>query len=454
MLRRLFVLLLLVSGCTDAPEIRDLEVAVVDAIGGSPLTGRAITSVRIRHREGSETFFDATSDIVDGTFDLNLEVLDYAAVTELRIDLSSASGVELVGSTPEFYPNEGVAAGVVELVVGAPNTCDVVTASQLPIERRGFGIATLGTFALLIGGIEPNGPSERIGWHDLLVHGPGAVNFDLPATPGRSRAARISPTRALVISEGDGPFLYDLYTITAPRTVVSLHEGASRASAVLEAGENVAVAVGGTDGVGAPVAGVSFVSNAGVVSTGTLASALPDRVAAYADGAVYVVSRADGDAMLERVVRAETSATSSVLIAAFSDGIREGATLFWSKDGARGLLIGGVDENGDPRTDTVQFSGCPAACVTSAGPTWSTARRAPMTHEDGFLVGGEGASAIVERVVFGADGPVITARGMLENPRYDGGLLTHPSGALVVFGGEGATGIRRDVEMCFPPSID
>ena len=102
MLRRLFVLLLLVSGCTDAPEIRDLEVAVVDAIGGSPLTGRAITSVRIRHREGSVTFFDATSDIVDGTFDLNLEVLDYAAVTELRIDLSSASGVELVGSTPSF----------------------------------------------------------------------------------------------------------------------------------------------------------------------------------------------------------------------------------------------------------------------------------------------------------------------------------------------------------------
>lgn len=454
MLRRLpFVLLPLVVSCSDAPTLPDLDVAVVDAVGGSPLEGRAITSIRALHREALGDFLETTSAVEDGTFELVLPVTDFAAVSELRVELRSAGGVELVGSTPSFYPGEGSS---VRIVVGAPGTCDVVTASQLPIERKGFGTAALGTFALLIGGIEPSGSSERIGWHDLLLHGPGSVTFDLPETPGRSRAAAVSRTRALVISEGASPFLYDLYAQSSPREAVTLHTGARNATTVLAMGDTRAIVIGGTH-EGASVAGVSIVDEQARVAQGSLSAARTDRVATYAGGAVYVVSRDGGAATLERIVASEdpTAAPAiTTLVPSFDDGVRLGGALFFDAAGNEGLLVGGEDGVGAPRTDTVRFSGCPNACVLSPGPTWTSARLSPMTHPDGFLVGGEGPSALVDRVVFGSGGPTIVALGPLENARYDGGLLVHPSGALIVFGGEGTSGIRRDVEMCFPPSID
>jgi hypothetical protein len=450
MLRRFgFLLVCLASGCSDTPKLPDLDVAVVDAVGGNPLTGRAITTVRARHREGTAEFSETMVSVEDGTFDLLLPISDFALPSELRFELSSVTGTELVGSTPEFYPGEGYQ---VEIVVGVPATCDVVTASQLPVERRAFGTVTLGTFALLIGGIELGGTSKRIGFHDLLLHTAGAHAFDLPEIPGRSRAAAISRTSALVISEGAAPFTFNLYARGDPRKEITLHDGARRSTAVLAAGTDRAVVVGGLDGGGQPVTGVSFVAEDGTVTGGALNTPHANRVAAYAADGVYVVSRGLGAAALERIP--VTGGNAIVLIASIADGVRNGATLFFRADGAEGLLVGGTDENGTPRTDTVRFTGCPDACAASAGPTWTTARATPMTDPAGFLVGGAGPSTLVERVVFGDAGPVFVSVGQLENARFDGGLLTHPSGALIVFGGEGTSGIRRDVEMCFPPSID
>jgi hypothetical protein len=459
MLRRFVSLVALcLLGCSETPSLPDIEVRVVDAVGGSPLAGREIATVRVLQREANGEPVETISTVADGTFDLSLALADFEQPSELRFELRSLTGTELTGSTPIFYPGEGATGGL-RIVVGAPGTCDVVTASQLPVERRAFGAVALGTFALVIAGIEQGGPSERIGWHDLLLHTPGAVTFDLPNTPGRSRAAAASRTHALVISEGDGPFLYNLYARSAPRTELTLHPGASRASAVLAAGDGGAIAIGGLDDGNQPVVGVSYVTADAKIASGTLSTPFFNRVAAYAADGVYVLSRGAGNATLERVVRGmddagEPTVTATVLIPALADGVRVGATLFFTADGTQGLLIGGSDQNGMPRTDTVYFSGCPSACVTAPGPTWTTARLSPMTEPSGYLVGGEGPSALVDRVTFGASGPVITALGPLENARFDGGVLAHPSGTLIVLGGMGTSGIRRDVEMCFPVAID
>src|SRR5688572_49129 len=123
MLRRFgFLVVCLASACSDTPKLPDLDVAVVDAVGGNPLTGRAITTVRARHREGDAEFMDTTVSVEDGTFDVELAVADFSAVTELRFELSSLTGVELVGSTPLFFPAEGFQ---IRIVVGVPGTCDV-----------------------------------------------------------------------------------------------------------------------------------------------------------------------------------------------------------------------------------------------------------------------------------------------------------------------------------------
>jgi hypothetical protein len=130
--------------------------------------------------------------------------------------------------------------------------------------------------------------------------------------------------------------------------------------------------------------------------------------------------------------------------------VRNGGILVVSSAGDAAVLLGGTDAGGQPRTDTVWWHGCPAACVAEAGPTWASARGGVAVDPSGVLAGGDGPSALVERVTFPVAGPRIDTLGTLATPRRAPGLDVLPSGVVYVLGGEGPSGPLDDTEQCVP----
>lgn len=448
-------LCLALAGCSSTAPVGNVNVALVTANGDNPLVGRTIDRVRVSFRQGSEPF-DAVEGAVNGqSFDVVVPIADYLTAMELRYELYEGSTPVLLGATPWFYPGSGAAT---RAVVAPPNTCVLVSIptvgttapSVFPRAQADFGTLFFSDYAFLIGGRDANGPTNRVDYLDAITLAPSEYGqAALPMAPGRTRAVPISLRQGLVVSESDAPFLFDAY---GPyHGAISLHAGAGLASELVALGSSVGAAVVGGLSQGQPVATVSFVAPDGTVTSGQLASAVAERAAALAGGAVLVVSRGAGDAVLERIAPGEASST--VLLPAIADGTRDGGILLASTDGSTLLLLGGTDGIGAPRTDTVLFTGCPSACVAGPGPAWATARTGVSVDPSGLLVGGDGPSSLVEQVVFGASGASLASRGTLAAPRANPGLVVLPSGVAYVLAGEGASGPRADWESCVPAAF-
>jgi hypothetical protein len=242
---------------------------------------------------------------------------------------------------------------------------------------------------------------------------------------------------------------------------VTLHEGANAHSAVTHFVDGGALVAGGGTRE-APVAAMTFLDASGAPDDDLLDKSM---VAARADAAIADLDDtilvaggvANADATFAEIVVTDTGASEAI---AFADGARFGATLFVvaSSDTAfDALLIGGEDELGEIRTDTVWIHSAMDTVTAQAGPEWTNARRGAAfarARDGGYIAGGEGPVDVVEHVeiTLGAM-PVIATFGNLSVARAGASAFAIPEGPLYIGGGRTAEGPSGDVEICFPEAV-
>jgi len=178
------------------------------------------------------------------------------------------------------------------------------------------------------------------------------------------------------------------------------------------------------------------------------------------DGRVLVVGGASMD--LVEVIDPVSGVSTPMLVPGFtgSGDARRGGALFADPDdptGGRFLLLGGTNiETSAPHAETWIFEGCPA-CVAEPGPSFDAAREGATllaTPSGGLVIGGIDSmgmqSAQVDVVRWEAAEPVIEAGGDLGQARANAGAMVLESGIVLVAGGDGTSGPRDDIEICFP----
>lgn len=435
-LARLVALSLVVGlvACESSIPAATVEVRVITPTSANPFDGEPITRVTLElQQEGAEPV--RVVEDVDDDFDLGLTLTDLTLRTRTRVVLEGTDGVLLHGAAPPFVPL--ASGGLVRIVVGPPGACAVVGRAQLPAPRARRGHALVDTFAVFVAGLDAEGAaSNNVTSLDLLrfdALDDETTEGALPALTrlrGPARAAAFGVSRLAIVSD-DAAVRYDLGVFEGREVTLALHEGADLTSAFGSVG-NAAIVAGGSS------------------ASATWITAEERRIpielrSARADGALVAVGDvallsggvvADG-APLAELLRADGS---SVAVEGAADGVRRHGRFVVAGDVV--LLVGGVDADGALRSDTVAFRGCPSACVASAGPTWDEPREGLATTGD-LLVAGDR----VERFTGDAIVPHVT----LAVPRQDPLVARLESGVLLVAGGEPA---RRDVELCFPETLD
>lgn len=455
MLRRpALALLALAAGCSTTTQLPDSNLTVTEPGGANPLTGRSLTIARAYFQQelpnSPEDYVE--SPIANGTFDLTVPIGTYSAPIIIRVALSSLAGIELVGATPSYYPAESTR---LKVLVGAPGSCGIVAGIRLATARSASGGALIGSYALISGGEVAAGDSGAVDALDLLTYTQYALT-PAPASLGPTRSAPINRVSAIVVSTARPPYVHRLFAAdaTTGRPEPTLHAGAQSADAVLAAGTYGAVVVGG----GTDLAPSNQLSWIGPIDTSTglervvpatLSAAAAERAAFFADNGLWIASSDGVTTTLEQV--APFALSSDVRVAFIADGVRRGASLVFDRAGANGLLFGGKDENDMPRSDSVAISGCPAACVVSAGPTWAQARVGAVVEASGVIVGGTPASSLVEYVHFDGATPTFETFAFLVSPRSEPSVVRYPGGVVVVIGGDDLSVPRDDIEVCFPP---
>jgi hypothetical protein len=461
--------LVLLVGCEDTSLVSDVAISIVKPDGSRAMDG--IDTITITIREEAGDLQTRTGSVVDGNFSIDFPTLGELSMIELGVELTG-SGTTLVGAPPTFQPIE--AGGVVEIAVGAPGTCQKLrfhaiqteTTDALGVPRSDVSFTQLGTFALALGGESAEGPSTVVTWLDLLQNGHGDI--DPLASP--VVGARSTPVgRGFTLVASDTPFIYDLERTTTAVREVSLHEGASARSAITHYTKlnamaqqlsSALVAGGGTRE--APVAALTFLSATGIEEPTLLGksmmSARADAAIADLDEFVLVAAgMRDANATFAEIIDTTAGTTTAI---AFDDGTRFGGTLFvraLTDERFDALLIGGEDETGALRTDTVWIHADGGAAVAEAGPAWTNARAGAAfarARTGGYIAGGAGPMTLVERVVLG-DGamPVIETFGQLETARERASAFALFEGPLYVAGGRTVTGPSGDIEICFPADV-
>jgi hypothetical protein len=427
--------------CSSSPPPLVLDVRVITPAGQNPVAGGGFDTATIHVREGDAAPRELTAPVVGGSFDFAVSFSELDPKLALGLELSGPAS-RLIGAPPLFRPV--LSGGSLVIPMGAPGGCESVAGVALDTERADLGFAQVGTFALAIGG-RTNAPAEADGRYLDLLLLEAQRPLDLGVELGRVRAAAYAEDAILVLGEAQ--------TLLLANDVlpVRLHAGAGPDSGVAERpGGGLVVMGGGT--VASPAAGISYVDSSGRIERlGELLSARHRPAAARLGEQVWVAGGASGSAPLVEVLA--PGMAPRVLVEDRGDGVRLGAALFVDPASPRALLIGGVDAAGTPRTDTWLIS-CDGSCSATPGPLWEAARDGvAYLPELRLLVGGDGPSALVERVVFGADGAGIESAGRLAQARTHAAALGLVSGLIWVVGGEDDAGLRRDVELCFPPEL-
>jgi len=448
----------LLPACDRRESLPDIEYVVFDAHGDSPLTGRSLTVARAYFIQDVPGAVEDSSEspVVDGTFDVIVPIDDVSVPIQVRLELARDTGVELIGGTPSYYPSQATTVGV---IVGEPGTCDAIDGLTIGNARASSGVSVNGTFVLISGGIGADSGGAKsmvdVDAIDLLSFRQYHLT-DSPTALGATRSAAIDGLASVVLPTDGSPYVHRVYAAggTEPRPTITLHAGATSADVAMHVPGIGAVVIGGGSDA-SPSAELSWVFSAGAssanaVRTASLHAAEPDRTATVAANGVWILSRGAGATTLEQAF--DTATAPTLRLDGIADGVRRGGLLFANSAGTDLFILGGVDENGALRTDTVAISGCPTACVANPGPAWANARTGFATDGSAFVVGGTVSgvlSPLVERVRFGAAGFSIEAVAQLAVPRRDAGLVRLPTGSVYVLGGTDASGPRNDVEICF-----
>jgi hypothetical protein len=461
--------LALLCGCDDTSLVPDVTITIVQPDGTRAMDGIEMITIRIREEGGDVDMRSAT--VSGGNFSIDFPTLGELSMVELGVELSGPS-TRLVGAPPAFQPIE--AGGAVEIAVGAPGTCQelrfhaiqTTTMDALGVPRSDVAFTQLGTFALALGGESAEGPSTVVTWLDLLQNGHGDIDALMNPVVG----ARSTPVgRGFTLVASEMPFIYDLERTTTAVRDVSLHEGAGARSAITHYTKlnamaqplsSALVAGGGTRE--APVAALTFLDATGgrepTLLDKSMMSARADAAIADLDAFVLVAAgMRDANATFAEIVDTTAGTTTAI---AFDDGTRYGATLFvrvTDDDDFDALLLGGEDETGMLRTDTVWIHANDGAAVAEPGPTWTNARRGAAfarARSGGFIAGGEGPMTLVERVVITGDAmPAIETFGQLETARARASAFALFEGPLYVAGGQTPAGPSGAVEICFPAEV-
>lgn len=446
---RRFVLaaLAIVAACgPDEPAVPRLDP--ITPAGVNPLTTQTLVTARARYRAevAGGTTLVTESPVRNGRFHLRIPLAFPDDAMHVTLELDAASGVVLVGGTPSFYVHD---ARAIDVLVGAPGTCELAPDLDLPVARENAGALLMGRYVVVFGGDDAGGASAKIDAYDLLTN----THVTLPdaAMPlGATRVALVDRGRALVVPTASAPFIRH-FPETVPAsgdTVPVLHPGATSADSIVTIPDSGAVFVGGGPDA-SPTAAVSWLLSSELVAQATLPSAAPDYAAGGAETGLWMVSNAAGECALVQLQN--SGFLTQTRIQSFVDGVRHGGTLFLEPTGFRMLLIGGTDTGGSVRADTVYLSGCPVACANSIGPNWTTARAGAAFDSTGVIAGGDGPSALVDRVTVDANGPRIDTFATLVRARTHASVVRLPSGPALVFGGRDASGLVAATEICFPP---
>jgi hypothetical protein len=227
---------------------------------------------------------------------------------------------------------------------------------------------------------------------------------------------------------------------------IILHDGWRTGALVSVRGVGALVIGGEVDG--APTDKVSLIEADG--SSRSLVLSVPRSGATSAAVGEDVLVVGGDDTGTAEILFTETA--TSELLEGVADGVRRGGLLVSDLE-SRALLIGGVDGADALRQDTLQFDGCSSACTSSAGPTWTTARRRAILPEySAVVVGGEGSGAI-EEVRWSGSSVSIEPLAELETPRAAAGAIVYESGAIVVAGGDDGQSELDDFEFCVPAEL-
>ena len=332
------------------------------------------------------------------------------------------------------------------MVAAEPSSCELVTFDSMEGPRAYFGMVPSGTFALIAGGIAAS-EGDQVEFFDALQWESRPFAEDLVLSElGETRAASIDEGEILVLSADAVPFVFDMLDPRDPKPVV-LHTGAGPRSALVSVPGAGAMVIGGEIG-GEAQSGISLVAPGGTVTSLQLSvpRSGPSAVALGSD-VLIVGGNAEGNAELLR-----ESSTEGQPIASVADGVREGGLLVGDGQ-SRALWMGGEGSGGALREDTVRFDGCPSDCVSSAGPSWTTARTGALQlAQSALVIGGEG-SQLVEEVRWSGGDVEIRTLAELNVPRAGAGGILFESGIFVVAGGDDGTSTRDDMELCVPGEL-
>lgn len=447
MIRPILVLGLLgtlAAACKDEVRQFQFDARLVNGENGNPAAGTDASTLRIGIDEGDFPPRTFEYPIEDGVFDAALELASVSLVTRVRVAIEGPT-TELLAAPPAFVPASS--EGFLRMVAAKASSCERVSFDRMEAPRAFFGMVQSGTFALLVGGTASS-QEPQVEFFDALQWDSRTFSEEISLSElGETRAASIGEAEILVVPTDAGPFIFDMADPSRRVTAVVLHLGAGPASALVSVPGVGAMVIGG-EVAGEAQSAVSLVAPGGAVTSLQLSQPRSGPGATVFGADVLIVG---GDPEGNAEVLRDGSTTGQP-VASVMDGVRDGG--FLVGDGqSRALWMGGTDDGGSLREDTVRFDGCPGNCASQAGPEWSTARAQTLQlPESSLIIGGE-SSRLVEEVRWADENVEIQPLLELDVPRAGPGGILLESGAFVVAGGQDGTTIRDDLEFCVPAEL-
>lgn len=431
------------GACSDDSAPFVFEAVVVDGENGNPAAGTDATTLRLGIQEGERPAQEFEYPITDGDFDALLPFEAFVERTRIRVSIEGAT-TDLVTAPPSFVP--ALSGGLMRVVTTAPGSCERIGFNFMEAPRAAFGMVQSDTFALLVGGTEATAEQteflDLLEWESRLFEQNTSI-IDL----GPTRAASIDEDQILVLPSNASAFIFNMVDATNRITPVVLHAGAGPRSALVSIPGVGAMVIGGQLG-GEAQAGVSLVVPEGRVTSLQLSEPRDGPTATPLGTDVLVVG---GDSIGNAELLREGGSTGEP-VTSLVDGIRETGVLVGDGQ-TRALLMGGTDDVGALRQDTVRFDGCPQNCAAATGPTWTTVRLEVLQPAGSALVIGGTNSRLVEEVRWSTSDVEIASLLLLSAPRAAPGGIVLESGMFVVGGGNDGVSSREDFEFCAPDAF-
>lgn len=474
----------LALSCTNTTR-PDFLVHLVTPNGSSPFIDGSCSSgvVRVDVQQGTGAVLTSNGSFTNGTLNnaLRVQIASYGQLTQIQVTVSCASGGRLIGSTPHFVP---VGYGFVDVVIGAPNSCETLSWPTLTPARAEPTLVTLGANVLVVGGRATNG--EAFSQFQLLdpiqltvVGEPHSIpDPAFTVDVGVGGAAPLTQTVIVFVPDVQPSTFDATQGATTPRAALTgVHPGAGSESTVVVVPSYGVAIVGGFDG-GDGVSGITWVRADGSDTTTTELSSTRRHPAVVPLGSSRLLvagGQAEGMPLFEIV----SNGGNGTPVTGSPTEARYRAVAASDLAHSHALVALGSASADDPsmlRSSTYVLSACTATnCTITAGPTLAgdqlrsgvtaISHRAgtegtstPTDVYETLLVGGVDASGApsraIDRIRF--DGATATVAGFaqLVAPRGVPGATDIGGGIVLVAGGaDERDNAITSVEICFPAEL-